>query len=178
MTGNVAQVGPAEQLLHPLARGAVARPMKAVASYAELLAPAPRHGVRGGSVIHRVEEGGFEQHYERKVRKGFPERADCGNVRGVVSRRVKGELLHGLQHGVIHPMCAAQRTGMDRLETDCAQARWVGDFRQAAPDGRVVAGADSLHLACCRGLFAWHVEDAVLEGGAADVGHQNLHGLV
>jgi hypothetical protein len=70
---------------------------------------------------------------------------------------------------------------MNRLETDRAQARWIADLGQTPPDGRVVVGAlatrlaDSLHPPFAERLFARHVEQAVLEGSAADIGDEELH---
>ena len=78
-------------------------------------------------------------------------------------------------------MRAAQRTGMNGLETDCVQTRRVADLRQRAPYGRVVVGAcaarltDSLYPPFDERLFVRHVDQAVLEGCAADVGDEDLH---
>ena len=87
------------------------------------------------------------------------------------------------EHRVIHQVRAAQRAGMNRFEPDRVEAGRVADIRQTAPYGRVVVGAsaarlaDPLHPPFGQHPFVRHVEQAVLEGGAADIGDEELHGL-
>ena len=120
VAGDVAN-GPPHQRLRAFRGGAVAGAVEPVATDAQLLLPLVRNGIRGGALGHAIEERGFEQRDQRRLRQHAAERPHGRDVGRIVRGRQKRHRLHGREHIIVDEAGTGDRSRMHGFEADGGQ---------------------------------------------------------
>ena len=184
----MAQIFPPQQRLHSLAGRAMARSVKPIPADAVLRAAtrrAPRRWWPPHLTVHTASSQTPRPTARRVAPAGMRasprRRGDCARVRRTRSRPSRRTALHP-------PARTCKRAGMHHLEAgrfDLGQAlqRFIrtDDTTEAIADrgwiiGTVAAGpTDALHAPLRQHRLLRHIQHAVFEGSATDVGYQTFH---